>query len=652
MNSRDLARAVVSAADAFLARRLWRRFADEDLVAFDLPGQELLIGSIMGAAGEEFGLFLLQGPRAFADFEQMIVGEDDGPFEWSSKVISVTRERSDEMEPAFTRILHLAGRTGGMAPMLLVKEEHRTSRPPRQHEIETILIVLRGLLAADDQGRLEPSTWTDPRVMPVLRITGDARAPGVKVERTRIAEGAERELPPIAATAGFEGLPRLDTVYCADLHVLPMPIRDEEYDVPMLTILDADLDQIRMSEAIPDADAEAAAHRLFACLRGEARDAVPGLPRQIVFANEALCRAATDHLTAFGVECTFAEHVPLLERTIAKLAGYLVRPTGTPRRRPDALPEPGDLDAWKDADRWAKDVLIDAAGHDALQAPRPWQRYFGRPGDLDTLRADPRQVMLFAGYCQWFLFDFRGGKRSRTAAERALERELPPALRTLIEAMIAARPALYRVEDVAAGDSLTLVDVSSGRSVRIADRTLSTSTIAGMVFFAHVYPAGSFHFATVTSPVLYATEVEPALALLAREHGFTPGDTVPAAASHLVGRLWDWTARRDGDANLRLVDHQPEDEDEVDAASPAAMQKELERYYFGWLDERIPALGNKTPRQMCRTQEGRRKVAHLIWTIRDPIGTPGLRVPRDEMLRRLGLTAGAGEAGKAGEEQG
>jgi hypothetical protein len=44
----------------------------------------------------------------------------------------------------------------------------------------------------------------------------------------------------------------------------------------------------------------------------------------------------------------------------------------------------------------------------------------------------------------------------------------------------------------------------------------------------------------------------------------------------------------------------------------AFMQKEAARHWEAWFDEKIPALGNRTPRQAARTEEGRERLEALL----------------------------------------
>ena len=70
----------------------------------------------------------------------------------------------------------------------------------------------------------------------------------------------------------------------------------------------------------------------------------------------------------------------------------------------------------------------------------------------------------------------------------------------------------------------------------------------------------------------------------------------------------------------------------------AHLQEMIDRQYTEWIDTHLPVLGGKTPRQACRTPAGREQVAMLIRTMPDPAGPADIRVPRQSMLRELGLT--------------
>ena len=71
----------------------------------------------------------------------------------------------------------------------------------------------------------------------------------------------------------------------------------------------------------------------------------------------------------------------------------------------------------------------------------------------------------------------------------------------------------------------------------------------------------------------------------------------------------------------------------------SSLEEMFRKHYMNWLDEPLPILDDKTPRQACKTKAGKQKVAMLIRTIPQPVGNDGVEIdiPRQEMLRSLGL---------------
>ena len=69
------------------------------------------------------------------------------------------------------------------------------------------------------------------------------------------------------------------------------------------------------------------------------------------------------------------------------------------------------------------------------------------------------------------------------------------------------------------------------------------------------------------------------------------------------------------------------------------VQDVMNQRAMAWLDEQLPDLGGKTPRQAARSRTGRQKVLLLIWSWPDQAGPDGqiIAPPRAQMLRELGL---------------
>jgi len=82
----------------------------------------------------------------------------------------------------------------------------------------------------------------------------------------------------------------------------------------------------------------------------------------------------------------------------------------------------------------------------------------------------------------------------------------------------------------------------------------------------------------------------------------------------------------------------------------AAIQDMMNKHYMAWTDMSLPALGGKTPRQACQTEAGRVQVLMLIRTMPDPMGPGSVRVPREAMMRELGLATESPTAPQAGQQ--
>jgi len=126
--------------------------------------------------------------------------------------------------------------------------------------------------------------------------------------------------------------------------------------------------------------------------------------------------------------------------------------------------------------------------------------------------------------------------------------------------------------------------------------------------------------------------------------------TVNSAKRLAAGRKWlgklpgvvfrnVTTRRMDEPAKDRPLDERMSQPERVEMTPEvtSSLQEMINQQYMGWLDTPLPVLRGKTPRAACQTPDGRRQVTTLIRTAPDPMGPGPVRVPRQAMLRALGL---------------
>jgi hypothetical protein len=144
MARKDLVRDVMEAAAELQERQLWRRFTNLDCFAVRIPGKEdLLLASVMGDAGEQYGLMLLSGPRAVEQLGSLL--SSDGPGDDVAEemdLLSVSMGAFGEMDPesqAFFRQAGIHPRHDEHVPGLLVKRPGRQLRMPNDSELVLML---------------------------------------------------------------------------------------------------------------------------------------------------------------------------------------------------------------------------------------------------------------------------------------------------------------------------------------------------------------------------------------------------------------------------------------------------------------------------------------------------------------------------------
>ena len=108
-------------------------------------------------------------------------------------------------------------------------------------------------------------------------------------------------------------------------------------------------------------------------------------------------------------------------------------------------------------------------------------------------------------------------------------------------------------------------------------------------------------------------------------------------------RLESFTARDLEQDELPLDDRLPSEEEGQLAPEDAEHLRDfMLDHYRRWVDEPVPMLGGRTPRQACESTEGRRKVERMVRSMpgmQTPAGE--IAAPREEILRELGITKDA-----------
>ena len=571
MSNTNVIRATLETATALHERRMWTRFTNFDCFGVRLPDRdELLLGCVMGEAGEEYGLMLLRGPEAVAHFNAMIDdGEEQQDAFASADVMGFSMDRFGDLGPEAKTVFRKAGQRphhGVQVPGFIVKRPKRRSRSPNAEEWSLLRRVLAGVLRADREGLLEPTDFDDPAGVCVITLTGDAEKPAVSVDREVLwheDEGPwESTLagPGVFAASGIDlsGLDRIDARWVVAAAPLPMGVEDDDRSMWMLLIVDAGAGMTH--DAVPyfSDDVDVPIQRLQSTMQQY------GVPREIVFTNRSLLDTIAPAIENRGVACRHEPDNPAIDDAMDHLLSYLERAIATGVdfdegsdadkgwdflqgrdldegwEQDSQLPARDDLAAWKAAD---ERLVMRFAHHlvhgERARSSRALKRYFN-DDDCDYLMEEHEERGVVPCYSGWCVLDYRPTKKSKTRAEIMLEEGLPRTQATLLQSRLDAYPSLHRIAacDPEAG-TLDLEDVLVGGTSTIHDRLLSQCADPGMFLAGRVFPAGGFYFLEPIGPPLGPGMGADAVEFLRRKKlDFTPAGLRRGA--HKLGWLWAW----------------------------------------------------------------------------------------------------------------
>ncbi len=550
--TKDLIQNVVEACNEFHERRLWRRFTNCDCFAVRVPGiDDPMIGAVMGAAGERYGLVLYRGPHAVADF--LTLTDDAGPGDDvldDMDMLGFDLESFGNLAPdaqALYRRARMHPRHGEKVPDFLAKPSRRRVRLPDETELTLLLLVLNGLLRADRERLLKPARLCDQEGICSVTLEGGAANPAVSVTREKFTP---RSAAPIATRMSLADLRHLELLDMSWLVGAPLSrtrIEDEERSVRLLLVVDEASDLVLCASPFFSADVEEAVRTLVGTFRGHPPNGCRGVPKKVVVSSRMLYEAMAPALRKLGVTCRYQPTIEELQRIAAEFAQYMDEQVPPHDERfageasaTQSLPAPDDLASWKEADlqltRRFGELIRDS---DVAKSMRAVRRYFDDK-DFDAFVAKHQERGVVPAYISWLVLSYRPRKTSATLAEQFLAQGLPPAEDVLLRARLAAHPTIYRVagHDPRAG-TVDLEDVLLGGSVTVHDRLLSENISDNVFLVIRVYPAGQFHFLELAGPPLGIAMGDAAVAFL-RDCGLKFTREGLCQGAHKFGWLWGW----------------------------------------------------------------------------------------------------------------
>jgi len=554
MEREDIIRSVVEAAGEFHSRRLWEWFTNFDCFAVRIADRnESMLGVVLGAGGDEYGLSLFRGPQAAASFAALVhpgsMGDDalEG-----LDMLGFDMEAFRDLPPENQALLLETGRYprhDEQAPRFLAKPPGRRPRLPDESELTLLLMILRAVVDADKKKLLQPTTLDDADGICVLALSGEPTSPQVSMTREKWQPSRTVEVISLPSDMPeLKGLSRLKATWLVSTPTLSAGVKGDDRAMQLLLIADDASEYILQAKPVFTGDLDGAIGAMMETFAEGGMGGRRGLPRKIVFSNRRLCDAMTAILEPLGVRCIFTSAIPKL-RAIADEFLDQFNAQASPfadeieefSEEEVRVPASDDLAGWKAADqRLARRLAQCFQSSDRLRSSRAVKRYFG-DDDLERYFKEHMQQAVVMAYTAWGILDYRPNKTSKTEAEKMLEEGLPAPEAILLQARMEAYPTLYRVagHNPKAG-TIDLEDVLLGGAVTVHDQLMSENIDNGVFLCARAVPAGRFHFIEPAGPPLGPAMGTEAVEFL-RDRGMEFSPESLRRDAHKFGWLWRWS---------------------------------------------------------------------------------------------------------------
>ncbi|MFA6187017.1 MAG: hypothetical protein WC770_07395 [Phycisphaerae bacterium] len=651
---------LIRACIDFANMKLWERYDNLDFFVIQTPLEHPVVASIMGIGGQEYGLSLFRGPDAFRYPLTLDAGISAIDKMDTIGFSMIYYRDMDYIEKKWLKSCNYRANNSDWLPSVICKKPMQmTEFVEKDKDVKLMLYALKGIIWAQKNGKFSPKTLdVAGSKMLTIEVSGDASEPDVKVTRKSFP-GSKELLEMCNDNTAFEdsqlmpdisALPKLDETWV----VVPvyLPGMDDKNERCILTIAEEESNYILHADVITMTVNEAV-ETLHSVFSGDNAAESVGVPSKIVIAEKELYVAITSCLQALDIDVCYNKNHPVakdiresLQQDIFAFAKkHIVKPLELPDIDFSIVPADDDLQGWKAVGKTLTNLFINF-WHDSdfLRKNRPGKQFFGNE-NWDYYLEEYDDVMVLPTYVTWAALTYRAKKGEPTFVETQLAGAMPRSLRSSLEALNKAYPSLYQILDTNAETGfITLKNLLIPETITVHDYGLSKTAKSDWMAPFWVHSVGNFSFVDIAGPLfgpLNATEIIEELQEL--NLPTNPSPQWLRENAYIFGRLWELY---DELTELSNTDDKPEKspenknifEETLPDELVAGAQEYINKYYMDWLDQSIPALDNKTPRQAIKNIKNVQKVRIMIETIPAPAGKAKIIIPKNKMLKELGLS--------------
>ncbi len=268
---------------------------------------------------------------------------------------------------------------------------------------------------------------------------------------------------------------------------------------------------------------------------------------------------------------------------------------------------------------------------------------------------------------EWFIFDYVMTSGHTLIEDFKADQTFSDMEKQLLENWSYARISVYEVDTILPGRGMVIKDIIHGDEFTVEDSSVADLVELGTLLLMRVLKVGDEYEFSTSGLALpgfckasLLSKLQEDFSRYCRRKGVPSRNTWNYYLRDRAHKINGWVMEIGINASTpqpvnkknilpfarKLLEQKTEEKLTSDITQKIS-DVYIDEYYDKWLDQRIPVLGNRTPREACRSGEGRKKVEELLREMeqveQNRIRNGEIHYDLDKIRYKLGMKIGTGE---------
>jgi uncharacterized protein YuzE len=290
----------------YLRAEPWHDYESDSFFGLSVPGERSpMLGSILGGAGEEFGLGLYRGPEVIAEVHEAMQHEIRTPASNRTSLLSALPIPLRDLDARRRTQLRKVGVRTDPGVLFVARDAGELPRAPSEEEEAILEWALKGTLLAHERRLIEVRELRASGSLSLVRVAGELDAPSLSVEEWpyEIPMSTGARVP--SAMLDLRSIPLRAETWIASIEPLPGRIQGTNRAHYTLLVLCPEQGKILGIEILEESTSLEAARVFASMCSGKNSLRLRARPRELICADRELYETLVGTCAEQGTRCSY-----------------------------------------------------------------------------------------------------------------------------------------------------------------------------------------------------------------------------------------------------------------------------------------------------------------------------------------------------------